>query len=163
MLFCRLALKGPAKCRFLITLLPLSSSQVGGFSVRPCRGIVPGKVHSAHSCVYGGLDLHLRPIWHQSCCNSGISLSCRLIRNQSCGNGGVSLRSSLVRDQGGCNRGIGLGNAISVTGQAQRKVVVLQADAEGRIEMEVAQGVGSQEQVPGDFARWPTAGSFPQQ
>ena len=31
-LFCRLASSGPAKCRFRSTLLPFSSSQVGGLA-----------------------------------------------------------------------------------------------------------------------------------
>ena len=121
-LFCRLALKGPAKCRFLMTLLPLLV-QAGALDTKAAvmAASVCAEFDGTHCRVYGGLGLHLRPVWRQGRRYGRVSLSCRPIGQESRGYGSISLRRCLVRDLGGCNRGIGLGNAISITRQAQRK------------------------------------------
>ena len=52
----------------------------------------------------------------------------------------------------GRQQGVGLGSAVAVAGQAQREVVVLQAQAQRRACVEVPDRVRPQQQVPGDLA-----------
>ena len=56
----------------------------------------------------------------------------------------VALGRRLEGRQGGRdgprNGRVGLGHAVAVAGQAQGEVIVLEADAQRRVEMEIAQG-----------------------
>ena len=173
-LFCRLALKGPAKCRFRSTLLPFNSSQVGGLGpqagaldkvtgTKPavmaasvcadvCRRVVWRQIDACYGGGDLGVHLHGGVVLHQRCGNCGVHLCCGAVGQQCRRNGRVSLRGRFVRHQGGSYCRVCLCDAVRVAGQAQGEIVVLQAHAEGRVEVQVAQRVGAQEQVPGDLA-----------
>ena len=86
----------------------------------------------------------------------GVHLRSSAVGGQGRGDGRVALGRLEGRQGGRDGRRdgrVGLGHAVAVAGQAQREMVVLEADAQGRVEMEIAQGVGAQQQVPGDFSR----------
>ena len=101
-------------------------------------GVVGAEVDGGHGGRDRGVRLRSGPVHRQGRGDRRVALGRRLEGRQ----GG--------RD--GCRDGrVGLSHAVAA-GQAQGEVVVLETDAQGHVEMEIPQGVGAQQQVPGDLS-----------
>ena len=87
----------------------------------------------------------------------GVHLRGGAVSGQGRGDRRVALGSRREGRQGGRDGGrdgrVGLGHAVAVAGQAQGEVIVLEADAQRRVEMEIAQGIGLKKEVPDDLPR----------
>ena len=108
------------------------------------------------ACYGGGnLSIHLRGsvVLQQGRGDCCACFCCSAVGRQRRCNGRISLCCCFVRHQRGCYRCVCLRNAVRVARQAQGEVVVLETHAEGCVEVQVAESVGAQQQVPGDLAR----------
>ena len=108
------------------------------------------------ACYGGGnLSIHLRGsvVLQQGRGDCCACFCCSAAGRQRRCNGRISLCCCFVRHQRGCYRCVCLRNAVRVARQAQGEVVVLETHAEGRVEVQVVESVGAQQQVAGDLAR----------
>ena len=99
------------------------------------RGVIGRQVDASHGVVNLGIHLRGCVILHQGRGDGRVRLRRGAVGRQCCCNGGVSLCSRFIRNQGGSYRRICLRDTVRVAGQAQGESFVLQAHAEGCVEV----------------------------